>query len=64
MKEQKNIYSDIKSAFDLPLIPVFNKSDLKKPDEKSKKISAHTCSAKEGVGVDEVIDAILKLEAS
>jgi nucleolar GTP-binding protein len=61
MDEQKNIYSDIKEAFDIPVIPVLNKSDLSRADEKTKKISTHFCSAKEGTGIEEVIEAIIKL---
>ena len=64
MEEQKNIYSDIKKAFDVPTIPVLNKSDLFEANEKTKKISSYACSAKDGTGIDEVIDAILKLESS
>jgi nucleolar GTP-binding protein len=60
MDEQKNIYSDIKEAFDIPVIPVLNKSDLSIPDAKIKKISNYPCSAKEGTGVEEVIEAIVK----
>jgi nucleolar GTP-binding protein len=64
IQEQKNIYSDIKKAFDVPTIPVLNKSDLFEVDEKTKKISSYACSAKDGTGIDEVIAAILKLESS
>jgi nucleolar GTP-binding protein len=61
MDEQMNIYNDIKSAFGVPAIPVFNKSDLKEPDEKAKKISPYVCSAKEGRGIEEVVEEIVKL---
>lgn len=61
IQEQKNIYSDIKKAFDVPTIPVLNKSDLFEGDEKTKKISNYSCSAKEGTGVEEVVEAIVKL---
>lgn len=61
MEEQKNIYSDIKKAFDVPTIPVLNKSDLFEANEKTKKISKYLCSAKEGEGIQEVVEEIVKL---
>jgi nucleolar GTP-binding protein len=64
MPEQTNIYNDIKGAFGVPIIPVLNKTDLKKPDVKTKKISNHVCAAVDGTGIDGVIDEILSLESS
>ncbi len=58
MEEQKKIYIDIKAAFDLPIIPVLNKSDL--PSAHKETIDGHACSAKDGTGIEEVIEMIVK----
>lgn len=58
LEEQKKIYLDIKAAFDLPIIPVLNKSDL--PSARKETMDGHACSAKDGTGVEEVIELIIK----
>lgn len=63
MEEQKKIYKDISGAFDLPLIVVLNKSDLQESEKHIKDLgkNSYICSAKEGTGIKEIVDATLKL---
>jgi nucleolar GTP-binding protein len=60
MEEQKKIYDDIKGAFDIPVIPVLNKSDLFASNADIEALSDYICSAKDGTGVEEVIEMIVK----
>ena len=60
MEEQKKIYDDIKGAFDLPVVPVLNKSDLFDANIKDLPTDGYICSAKTGTGVEEVVDLIIR----
>ncbi|MEE9474225.1 MAG: GTPase [Candidatus Hydrothermarchaeaceae archaeon] len=60
MEEQKKIYDDIKGAFDLPVVPVLNKSDLFDANIKDIPTDGYICSAKAGTGVEEVVEMIVK----
>ncbi|MEE8403109.1 MAG: GTPase, partial [Candidatus Hydrothermarchaeaceae archaeon] len=63
MEEQKKIYKDISGAFDLPLLVVLNKSDLQESEKHIKDLgkNSYICSAKEGTGIEEIVDATLKI---
>lgn len=64
--EQINLYSELKTQFEIPIVPLINKSDLLEKEELEgfrERLGAETlaCSATEGTGVDVLVERALSL---